>query len=60
VVIVHQSGHLGVMNSKALEILGINAATRTRPAVSFAAGKGARNLMACSKKTPSSGSCSVS
>ncbi len=28
VVIVHQSGHLGVMNSKALEILGISAATK--------------------------------
>jgi predicted amidohydrolase YtcJ len=31
VVIVHQSGHLGVMNSKALEILGLNAATKNPP-----------------------------
>ena len=28
VVIVHQSGHLGVMNSKALELVGINAKTK--------------------------------
>lgn len=28
VVIVHQSGHLGVMNSKALEIVGIGAGTK--------------------------------
>jgi hypothetical protein len=28
VVIVHQSGHLGVMNSKALELVGINATTK--------------------------------
>ena len=28
VVIVHQSGHLGVMNSKALELVGIKAATK--------------------------------
>ena len=31
VVIVHQSGHLGVMNSKALEILGLNADTKNPP-----------------------------
>ncbi len=31
VVIVHQSGHLGSMNSKALEILGIDAATKNPP-----------------------------
>lgn len=31
VVIVHQSGHLGVMNSKALEILGLNAGTKSPP-----------------------------
>lgn len=31
VVIVHQSGHLGVMNSKALEMLGITAATNNPP-----------------------------
>ena len=31
VVIVHQSGHLGVMNSKALEILGLNAGTKNPP-----------------------------
>lgn len=31
VVIVHQSGHLGVMNSKALELLGLNAATKNPP-----------------------------
>ena len=28
VVIVHQSGHLGVMNSKALELVGINASSK--------------------------------
>jgi predicted amidohydrolase YtcJ len=28
VVVVHQSGHLGVMNSKALELVGITAATK--------------------------------
>ncbi len=28
VVIVHQSGHLGVMNSKALELVGITASTK--------------------------------
>ena len=31
VVIVHQSGHLGAMNSKALEILGLNAGTKNPP-----------------------------
>ncbi len=31
VVIVHQSGHLGVMNSKALEIVGLNASTKNPP-----------------------------
>lgn len=31
VVIVHQSGHLGVMNSKALEILGLKADTKNPP-----------------------------
>ncbi|AMR67453.1 amidohydrolase [Aquipseudomonas alcaligenes] len=31
VVIVHQSGHLGVMNSKALAILGLNAGTKNPP-----------------------------
>ena len=31
VVIVHQSGHLGAMNSKALEILGLNADTKNPP-----------------------------
>lgn len=31
VVIVHQSGHIGAMNSKALEILGINAGTKKPP-----------------------------
>ena len=31
VVIVHQSGHLGVMNSKALEIVGLNASTQNPP-----------------------------
>lgn len=31
VVIVHQSGHLGVMNSKALEILGLNTNTKNPP-----------------------------
>jgi len=32
VVIVHQSGHLGAMNSKALELVGIKADTRIRRA----------------------------
>jgi len=32
VVIVHQSGHLGAMNSKALELVGINADTKDRRA----------------------------
>lgn len=31
VVIVHQSGHLGAMNSKALAILGLNAGTKNPP-----------------------------
>jgi hypothetical protein len=31
VVIVHQSGHLGVMNSKALELVGIGADTKNPP-----------------------------
>ena len=31
VVIVHQSGHLGAMNSKALEIVGVNAGTKNPP-----------------------------
>jgi predicted amidohydrolase YtcJ len=31
VVIVHQSGHLGAMNSKALEILGLDAGTKNPP-----------------------------
>ena len=31
VVIVHQSGHLGVMNSKALELAGIGADTKNPP-----------------------------
>jgi len=31
VVIVHQSGHLGAMNSKALEILGLDASTENPP-----------------------------
>lgn len=31
VVIVHQSGHLGAMNSKALEILGLDADTKNPP-----------------------------
>ena len=31
VVIVHQSGHLGAMNSKALQILGLNADTKNPP-----------------------------
>lgn len=31
VVIVHQSGHLGVMNSKALEVAGLDAGTKNPP-----------------------------
>jgi predicted amidohydrolase YtcJ len=31
VVIVHQSGHLGVMNSKALQMLGLSAASKNPP-----------------------------
>lgn len=31
IVVVHQSGHLGVANSKALEIAGIDAATQAPP-----------------------------
>jgi predicted amidohydrolase YtcJ len=31
VVIVHQSGHLGVMNSKALEVVGLTAGTKNPP-----------------------------
>ncbi|NTW87821.1 MAG: amidohydrolase [Desulfobulbaceae bacterium] len=31
VVLVHQSGHLGAMNSKALEIVGLNADTKNPP-----------------------------
>lgn len=31
VVIVHQSGHLGVMNSKALELVGLSANTKNPP-----------------------------
>ena len=31
VVIVHQSGHLGVMNSKALELVGLSAGTKNPP-----------------------------
>ncbi|MCX9155588.1 amidohydrolase [Niveibacterium sp. 24ML] len=31
VVIVHQSGHLGVMNSKALQMLGLTAASKNPP-----------------------------
>lgn len=31
VIIVHQSGHLGVMNSKALQLLGLTAASKNPP-----------------------------
>ncbi len=50
VYVIHQSGHLGAANSKALEIAGINAEARTQLVASSAEKRTARHRTAYLKK----------
>jgi predicted amidohydrolase YtcJ len=54
VVIIHQSGHMGVMNSKGLELAGYSVPRRTRRAAPSDASPAPRSPRAWWKKRPSS------